>query len=69
MDSSEKLIILNRNHIDEFVPPHLVERLNDTLVKINHYLPITDDYIIINKKESYAYLIEDIISQYKQERK
>ncbi|MHB8362713.1 MAG: hypothetical protein ACYDBX_03785 [Patescibacteria group bacterium] len=60
-----KYIVFDKEHLDEFVPPHLIERLNDTISKINYHLPVTNDYIIIDKKESYAYLIEDIINQYK----
>lgn len=65
MPTDSKFIVLNRNHLTEFVPEHLIERLNDTLIKIGYHLPVVHDYIVINKDEIYAPYVEDLIEQHK----
>lgn len=59
-----KFICLNREHLDEFVPPHIIERLNDTLKKIGYYLPVVHKYLVINVDEPYAPYVEDLILQH-----
>jgi len=61
---NDKFIVVNRAHLRETVPPHLVERLFTTLHAINYYLPVRHQYIVINKDESYAGIIENIIVQH-----
>jgi len=63
--TDSRYIVLDKQHIEAFVPPHIIERLNDTLAKVGYHLPVVENYIVINKKEPYANIMEDIVKQHK----